>query len=203
MGLKSLLFGAHQFILHPLFVLMAWIRLFGMVWDIRFLLAVLMHDWGYAAAAKMDRQATVHHVSLGGKIIGRLFGDVWGNFARLHSKRFAQSCELPVSPLCIADKCSMLYYPRVLYFVQTILTGELNSYMMASGFGDQRKLRGLRGWKLRWDNYIHWSNTLRLNAVILCREVMHSLDELYAPASLKEALANNRMKRDIKANKLR
>ena len=43
LGTKSLLFGCHQFVLHPLFVLVAWWRLYGRPsW--RMVVAIIVHD---------------------------------------------------------------------------------------------------------------------------------------------------------------
>ncbi len=54
-GTKSLLYGAHQFILHPLFVALAWRRLYGR-WprDPRIWLAFVVHDWGYWGCSNLD-----------------------------------------------------------------------------------------------------------------------------------------------------
>src|SRR5437870_4037739 len=43
-GTKSVLFGAHCFFLHPLFVALAWTRLYGFPRDWRLYLAFFVHD---------------------------------------------------------------------------------------------------------------------------------------------------------------
>ena len=42
-GTKSVLWGAHQFLLHPLFVAWAWWRLYGVPWDPRLWVAFVVH----------------------------------------------------------------------------------------------------------------------------------------------------------------
>ena len=46
-GTKSLLFGAHNIIIHPVLVFIAWWRLYGFPFDPRLWIAFLVHDWGY------------------------------------------------------------------------------------------------------------------------------------------------------------
>ena len=46
-GPRSVLFGAHQFAIHPLFVFAAWWKLYGFPWDPRLWLAFVLHDLGY------------------------------------------------------------------------------------------------------------------------------------------------------------
>jgi hypothetical protein len=53
-GTKSVLFGAHCFFLHPLFVAWAWTRLYGFPWDPRLWVAFFLHDLGYVGSPNMD-----------------------------------------------------------------------------------------------------------------------------------------------------
>lgn len=46
-GTKSVLFGAHCFLIHPLFVAAAWTKLYGFPRDIRLWAAFFVHDLGY------------------------------------------------------------------------------------------------------------------------------------------------------------
>ena len=76
LGTKSLLFGAHQFILHPMFVAIAWIKLFGFPKDPRVWVAFLVHDWGYWGKKDMDGEDGKTHPELGAQIMHALF-DRW------------------------------------------------------------------------------------------------------------------------------
>lgn len=54
-GTRSILFGAHQFILHPVCVALAWRKLYGSLpRDPRIWLAFIVHDWGYWGCPNMD-----------------------------------------------------------------------------------------------------------------------------------------------------
>lgn len=68
-GTKSILFGAHQFILHPIFVFIAWWKLYGFPWDLRLWVAFIVHDWGYWGKLNMDGKEGEKYVELGAKIM--------------------------------------------------------------------------------------------------------------------------------------
>ncbi|MFA5355267.1 MAG: hypothetical protein WC302_00815 [Candidatus Paceibacterota bacterium] len=72
-GTKSLLFGAHQFFIHPLLVALAWWKLYGFPWDPRLWFAFFLHDIGYWGKADMDGKEGSEHMILGAKIMSRLF----------------------------------------------------------------------------------------------------------------------------------
>ena len=46
-GTKSVIGGAHCFLLHPFYVAWGWNRLFGFPWDPRLWFAFVLHDIGY------------------------------------------------------------------------------------------------------------------------------------------------------------
>src|SRR5450759_2462608 len=48
-GTKSVLFGAHCFFIHPIFVAVGWSILFRFPWDLRLWAAFFLHDLGYWA----------------------------------------------------------------------------------------------------------------------------------------------------------
>src|SRR5437868_6582638 len=56
-GTKSVLFGAHCFGIHFLFIALAWWKLYGFPWDPRLWLAFYLHDVGYLQKPYMDRAA--------------------------------------------------------------------------------------------------------------------------------------------------
>ena len=72
-GTKSVLFGAHQIFLHPVFVTIAWIKLYGFPWDIRVWIAFFVHDLGYWGKPNMDGQEGERHPETGAKIMHWLF----------------------------------------------------------------------------------------------------------------------------------
>ncbi len=128
-GTKSLLFGTHQFILHPLFLALAWRKLYGAPLDPRLWIAFIVHDWGYFGMSNMDGDEGQRHPELGGRIMARLFGQEWGDFTRLHSRYYAKLEGREPSPLCAADKLVLLVTPRWLYLPSVKATGEVNEYL--------------------------------------------------------------------------
>ena len=127
-GTKSLLYGAHQFILHPLFLALAWWKLYGAPLDPRLWVAFVVHDWGYWGMSDMDGDLGQIHPELGGRIMARLFGQAWGDFTRLHSRYYAKREEREPSPLCAADKLVLLVTPRWIYLPSVVATGEAAEY---------------------------------------------------------------------------
>jgi hypothetical protein len=72
-GTKSVLFGAHCFFLHPIFVAIAWTKLYGFPFDPRLWVAFFVHDLGYLGKPNMDGKEGETHVELGAKIMRFLF----------------------------------------------------------------------------------------------------------------------------------
>ena len=72
-GTKSVLFGAHCFFIHPLFVAAAWRKLYGFPKDWRLWLAFFVHDLGYVGKPNMDGPEGESHVELGAAIVHRCF----------------------------------------------------------------------------------------------------------------------------------
>jgi hypothetical protein len=127
-GTRSLLYGAHQFLLHPLFLALAWTQLYGPPLDPRLWVAFLVHDWGYAGKPNMDGPEGQRHPELGGRVMAALFGQDWGDFTRLHSRYYAKLEDCEPSPLCAADKLVLLITPRWLYLPLVQATGEADEY---------------------------------------------------------------------------
>ncbi len=133
-GTRSVLFGAHQFLLHPLFVAAAWWKLYGFPWDPRLWCAFLVHDLGHAGKLTMGDEdpSGDDHAELGARIMGRLFGPYWGMFTLTHSRYCATRDGLPVSRLCIADKLALCLEPWWLYLPRVHATGEVREYLASA-----------------------------------------------------------------------
>jgi hypothetical protein len=132
-GTKSVLFGAHCFLIHWFVVGLSWAKLFGFPWDLRLWVAFLVHDLGYWGRNDMDGPDGEDHVLLGGQIMGFFFGESWQSFTVRHSRYWAKSMGLPVSRFCAADKLAFVLMPAWLYLPMTRATGELAEYMQRSG----------------------------------------------------------------------
>jgi hypothetical protein len=156
-GTRSILWGVHQFLIHPLFLLIAWTRLYGFPWDYRIWCAAFLHDIGYAGCAVMDNEDGERHVEFGAKLMTRLFDGVgrdgkptphsqpegwivlsdgfwlgdWGKFTLTHSRFYCKKYNLPFSRLCVADKYVIAITPRWLYLLLANLSGEIKEYMYA------------------------------------------------------------------------
>lgn len=133
-GTKSVLFGAHQFLLHPLFVAAAWWQLYGFPWDPRLWVAFFVHDLGYLGKPNMDGPEGETHPRLGALIMGVLFDRRparwrWHDFTLYHSRFMARRDGANTSRLCVADKLSTALVPCWLYLALTNLTGEIGEYM--------------------------------------------------------------------------
>jgi hypothetical protein len=72
-GTKSLLFGVHQFAIHPWFVALAWRRLYGFPWDPRLWVSFFVHDLGYWGKPNMDGPEGETHPFTGAAVMGALF----------------------------------------------------------------------------------------------------------------------------------
>lgn len=144
-GSKSLLFGAHQFALHPLFLALVWRKLYGSFpRDPRIWLAFVVHDWGYWGCPNMDGEEGKYHPWRAARWFAkwldagkfeRIHGltvdclGAWGKFCLLHSRSIARRYHEPVSDLCAPDKVAAFLMPRWLYIKLTGWTGELEEYM--------------------------------------------------------------------------
>jgi len=72
-GTRSLLFGVHQFAIHPIIVFIAWWKLYGFPFDPRLWVCFVVHDWGYWGKQDMDGPVGEAHPTVGARIAGFLF----------------------------------------------------------------------------------------------------------------------------------
>lgn len=160
-GTKSVLFGAHQFFIHPLFVAFAWYKLYGFPLDVRLWVAFVVHDLGYIGKFKMDDPDGELHPVLGARIMSALFDwhylektlyypkknsrgmrlGNWGHFSLLHSRFLSKQINRQYSRLCVADKLAMALEPRWLYLPRVRASGELFEYMAL--LGEKYQLAGV------------------------------------------------------------
>jgi hypothetical protein len=164
-GTKSVLYGAHCFLIHPIFVAIAWIKLYGFPFDPRIWIAFFMHDLGYWGKPNMDGPEGETHVELGARIMGFLFDRnrhslsyyvilkwyielvnkpieasyKWQNFTKYHSRFYAKKEGAMPSNLCFADKMAMCIEPDWFYLFRVNLSGEINEYMQMA---EARNLAG-------------------------------------------------------------
>lgn len=145
-GTKSILFGVHQFSIHPWIVAFAWWNLYGFPFDPRLWVAFFVHDIGYFGKPNMDGSEGETHVEAGSLLMGLLFGKRWSDFTLLHSRFYAKKLNRPFSRLCVADKLAIALTPQWLYLFQANLTGEINEYMFGKGARTPAGARSQREW---------------------------------------------------------
>jgi hypothetical protein len=127
-GTKSLLFGCHQFLIHPAFVLAAWWRLYGRPsW--RMALAILVHDWGYWGCEQMDKGPGERHAERMGWRVLPWLGVAASTEILAHSRFTARRLGVAPSRLCWADKLGTAWYPVWLWVLLARVSGELGEYM--------------------------------------------------------------------------
>lgn len=134
-GTKSLLFGYHQFLLHPIGVAIAWWKLYGFPWDPRLWVAFFVHDLGYWGKPNMDGAEGEKHPFLGANIMHALFDSWkharpfrWYEFTLYHSRFLARNHDVAFSQLCVADKYLIVLMPTWLQVLLTRVTGEIGEY---------------------------------------------------------------------------
>lgn len=126
-GTRSILFGSHQFAIHPCFVALAWWRLYGFPADWRLWLAFLVHDLGYWGKPNMDGPEGEEHPRLGASIVYALTGShQWWEFTAYHSRFWARRNKARISRLA---KFAIVITPCWLWLFLARLSGELYEYL--------------------------------------------------------------------------
>lgn len=131
-GTRSLLYGSHQFILHPLMVLVAWRELYGALpRDWRVWVAIVAHDWGYWGLRDMDGAEGDTHPDRSARLIEGWFPDRpdLAELVRYHSRFAAKRDGRNVSRLCAPDKLACALWWPWLYVLLCSWTGELDEYI--------------------------------------------------------------------------
>jgi len=135
-GTRSVLYGAHCFLIHPVCVFAAWWKLYGFPWDPRIWIACFVHDLGYLGKPNMDGVEGEQHPELGARFMRYFFGAEWYSFCRYHSRHLAKKDGVAFSRLCVADKYAIVMTPRWFYLPFVWITGELDEYMEIASAGE-------------------------------------------------------------------
>lgn len=126
-GQRSLLFGVHQFLWHPITVLAAWLALYRRAtW--KEMICIFIHDWGYWFAPNMDGPEGERHPEFAAKLAGKWFGQEYHDLCLYHSRHYARIAGREPSKLCWADKLSIKYEPWWFYLLRAWMSGELAEY---------------------------------------------------------------------------
>ena len=149
-GTKSLLWGTHCMLWHPLIVAYCYWKIYGFPWNPKLWACFYLHDIGYFGCSTMDGENDGKwHPIRGSYLIGNLFGIQWQLYCLFHSRamqkqynEFFSSSEyfkslLPktkISKLCIADKLAVKYTPLFCFNKD-----ELKEYMDDCGCTDKKE----------------------------------------------------------------
>lgn len=146
-GTRSLLFGVHQFLWHPLTVGYAWRKLLG-VWPTwREWVCIFLHDVGYWGKPNIDGKEGRRHPEVGAILVDEWLGDQYYQLTLYHSREYAKMDKAEPSLLCWADKYSVLCDPEWFYLLRGWLSGEIREFKQNAP-PEIRKLSD-RQW-LRW-----------------------------------------------------
>lgn len=136
LGTRSVLFGVHQFIWHPLTVALAWRRLYGRWPNWWQSVAIFCHDVGYIGKSEMDSADGITHPELGAKLTAKVVDwfapqltSAAYDLALYHSSHYARKENQPVSALYLPDKASILVEPVWFYLLRARLSGEIKEYV--------------------------------------------------------------------------
>lgn len=135
--MRSLLFGTKQFIIHPIFVLVAWLWLFGKPRGIQ-MVAIIIHEWGHLYASedvqsisKLSRKITgFYH-----KFPFKKSAYWYDFFASLRNEILYSVIYMTVrderkpSFLFYADRMAVAFYPRYLFWILAVLGGERKKFL--------------------------------------------------------------------------
>lgn len=137
-GTRTLIFGVHQFIIHPLMVAIAWHKLFPPA-NFPIWCSFFLHDIGYWGKVDgLDTPGGKTHPVLGAKVMAHVFdfnpwgvidGGKYGEFTLFHSRSYADRFGVGYSDLCIADKYATCMYPEWLYLLLANTSGEIVEYL--------------------------------------------------------------------------
>lgn len=151
-GTKSVLFGYHCFLLHPFFVLTAWIKLYGFPWNPLLWLSFFVHDLGYIGKPNMDGKEGEIHPHWGACVMG-IFGKKWFDFSLYHSRFLAKKEGAHFSKLCVADKLAIVITPNWLYLPMVNWTGEIKEYMKDAAINSNGEIP-IQDSQLLWINSV-------------------------------------------------
>lgn len=133
-GTKSILFGVHQFVIHPLFVFLGWLVVYRKFPRPHEIVAIIIHDWGYWGCSDVDGKEGEAHPRRTNMLLPYLFAP--GEFrckilleVAGHSRFNAKAEGIVLSRLFRADKMATSLYPRWLYLLLGNLSGEIKEYI--------------------------------------------------------------------------
>ncbi len=142
-GTKSLLFGLHQFAVHPFFVGLAWVKLYHKLPNWKEAVCIVIHDWGYWQAADIDGEEGENHpfrpASWVHDYLDKGYDWRYYELCFFHSRTMAKKWGEKVSPLCAADKLGSALTPVWLMVLMGKLSSELKELHLDPKYPSYRR----------------------------------------------------------------
>ncbi len=160
-GLKSLLWGAHNFFLHPLTVYLSWVWLYHSLPTWREAICILIHDWGYWECETMDGKDGAAHPNWAANLVGHWNWREEHSLILLHSRHLAKDLNMDPSRLYYADKLSFALIPACIYVPMARMSGELQEYRIVCDRAKQVPI-----WYSDWQ----WHSIIRENMIKLSKD---------------------------------
>lgn len=154
-GTKSVLFGVHCFLWHPITVALAWRELYGKWPSWKDAICCIIHDWGYWGCNDMDGEEGNKHPRWAARwarlnLDAERGSPIYSDLCLYHSRYYAYRAGACPSKLCWADKLSCKYDPWWFYLPRAVLSGEIKEYRQrAAEFGAVPLSASHRDW-YRW-----------------------------------------------------
>jgi hypothetical protein len=136
-GTKSLLFGAHQFLVHPATVFLAAVVMEKRIPNWKECTCIFIHDWGYWGCPNMEGVEGQKHPEYAANLARKYLDvnddtiapkDTYHNLCLYHSRSYsAHWCTFP-SKLCWWDKLCVKFDPWWFYLPRVYLSGEIHEY---------------------------------------------------------------------------
>jgi len=126
-GLRTVLIGMHNPIIHGILVSLAWKKIYKKYPTFKEMICILFHDVGYTTQNIIDGENDTHP-ELGAKICGFLFGEEYYYLCIAHSRAYAKKTGLPLSKLGYSDKYSIILIPNIIHKVLIYSGGEAQEY---------------------------------------------------------------------------
>lgn len=138
-GTKTLLYGNHQFILHPLMVGIAWVRIYHKLPNPKEAICIAIHDWGYWGKPNIDGPEGEQHPYWAANWAEKYLGFKYLELCQYHSSFLAKKHDAPVSRLCLPDKYGVIMTPLWLLVLLGRLTGETTEYRNAPKYAHDKR----------------------------------------------------------------
>ncbi len=146
-GSKTLLWGTHQFVLHPAVMLIAFLKIHRRFPSMAEFLAIWVHDWGYWGLSGLDIDGGENHPYVGARIMERFYGIQGRNLVLGHSATTCRKEGIEKSTLYLPDKYYFILLPPRVHWLLAILSGEHEEYKL--GLSENNRHIGFNPWLFR------------------------------------------------------